>query len=197
MPELRSHSVIGALRKWKKMEKSGLRGLLVWNDKWALTDRSVFVNSVSFHFQNFEKCMKHITSVFGGTELLKQSSVWPLYWSNVYASPMFVLSYVCIVWHLYCPTLENATFVSQSLFRYQLHFYNNVEYYKKNRFRGSFVDWGFSDDPGIADPFHFFRIRIHGSGFLNPDLDLDQGDPKKTGSDRIWIWILFRYVFDV
>ena len=34
----------------------------------------------------------------------------------------------------------------------------------------------------FSDPVHFFpiQIRIHGSGFQNPDLD--QVDPKKTGS---------------
>ena len=40
----------------------------------------------------------------------------------------------------------------------------------------------------VADPVHFFRIRIRirGSGFKNQDPD--PGDPKKTGSG---------YVFDV
>ena len=51
----------------------------------------------------------------------------------------------------------------------------------------------------VADPVHFFRIRIpiRGSGFLNPDPD--PGDPKKTGSDRIRIRIRIplRYVLDV
>ena len=32
----------------------------------------------------------------------------------------------------------------------------------------------------VADPVHFFRIRIRGSGFLNTDPD--PGEPKKTGS---------------
>ena len=32
----------------------------------------------------------------------------------------------------------------------------------------------------VADPVHFFRIRIRGSGFSNTDPD--PGDPKKTGS---------------
>ena len=45
----------------------------------------------------------------------------------------------------------------------------------------------------VADPVHFFRIRIRGSGFLKTDPDPD--DPKKAGSDRIRI--LLRYVLDV
>ena len=45
----------------------------------------------------------------------------------------------------------------------------------------------------VTDPVHFFRIRIHRSGFQNPDPD--PVDPKKTGSDRIRI--LLRYVFHV
>ena len=47
----------------------------------------------------------------------------------------------------------------------------------------------------VADPVHFFGIRIRGSGFLNTDPD--PGDPKKTGSDRFRIRILLRYIFDV
>ena len=39
------------------------------------------------------------------------------------------------------------------------------------------------------------QIRIRGYGFLNTDPDPDRDDPKKAGSDRIWI--LLRYVLDV
>ena len=45
----------------------------------------------------------------------------------------------------------------------------------------------------FEDTVPFFRIRIRGIGFQNPDPD--PGDPKKTGSDRIRIQP--RYVFDV
>ena len=47
----------------------------------------------------------------------------------------------------------------------------------------------------VADPVHFFRIRMRGSGFKNTDPDPE--DSKKTGSDRIRIRIILRYVFDV
>ena len=53
------------------------------------------------------------------------------------------------------------------------------------------------DSTSVADPVHFFRIRIRGSGFLNTDPDPD--DPKKAGSDQIQIRIriLLRYVLVV
>ena len=45
----------------------------------------------------------------------------------------------------------------------------------------------------VADPVHFFRIRIRGSGLKNTDSD--PVDPRKTRSNRIRF--LLRYFFDV
>ena len=46
-----------------------------------------------------------------------------------------------------------------------------------------------NQNSSVADPVHFFWIRIHGSGFQNPDPD--QVDPKKTRSGSYLVYYSF------
>ena len=106
----------------------------------------------------------------------------------------------CYTLHIFIVTLYQPQYISSSLCMSSI--FENINYNMGVEL--DFILYFFMilmyihrEIISVADPVHFFRIRIRGSGFKIPDTDPDPGDPKTTGSDRIRIRILLRYVFDV